>query len=178
MPRRTGILKNTQILIVGGGPVGAALALDLGLKGIRCVLIESRDETGDRFSMLEIAGPPGDQAPLHVHHTEDEVFYILEGSARFHVGDRLIDVGPGDTLLAPRDVPHTYIAGDEGARWLVVTSPGDFERFAVAASRPADADELPPPPQGPPSHDEVETLNRLAAENGIEILGPPGALPT
>ena len=42
MPRRTGILKNTQILIVGGGPVGAALALDLGLKGIRCVLIESR----------------------------------------------------------------------------------------------------------------------------------------
>src|SRR5436190_13855274 len=42
MPRRAGILKNAQVLIAGAGPVGAALALDLGLKGVRCVLIESR----------------------------------------------------------------------------------------------------------------------------------------
>ena len=46
----------------------------------------SRDETGDRFSVLEIAVPPASTPPLHVHHTEDEAFYVLEGSARFHVG--------------------------------------------------------------------------------------------
>jgi quercetin dioxygenase-like cupin family protein len=137
----------------------------------------SRDDTSDRFAILELAGPPGDTPPLHVHRTEDEAFYLLEGAMRLHIGDRTIDAKPGDSVLAPRDLPHTYIAGASGARWLITSSPGDFERFVVAASQPAAATELPPP-HGPPSADEVEMLNRLATENGIEILGPPGTLPT
>jgi quercetin dioxygenase-like cupin family protein len=138
----------------------------------------SRDQTGGRFSILEIAGPPGDTPPLHVHHEEDEAFHLLEGSARIHVGEEVHELRAGDSLLAPKGVPHTYIAGDQGARWLVTTSPGDFERFVLAASRPAETEVLPPAPPGPPSQEEVEAMSRLASEHGIEILGPPGALPS
>ena len=113
-----------------------------------------------------------------MHHTEDEAFFVLEGSARIYVGSDVHEVGPGDSVLAPKGVPHTYVTGDQGVRWAVTTSPGDFERFVVAVSRPAEAPVLPPPPPGPPSEADVENLTRLAAEHGIEILGPPGALPS
>jgi hypothetical protein len=98
--------------------------------------------------------------------------------ARIHVGSDVHELRAGDSLLAPKGVPHTYIAGDEGARWLVTTSPGNFERFVLAVSRPAEAETLPPAPPGPPSVEEVERVNRVAADHGIEILGPPGALPS
>jgi len=138
----------------------------------------SRDETGDRFSVLEIAVPPASTPPLHVHHTEDEAFYVLEGSARFHFGSDVRDAESGDSLLERKGIPHTFIAGDEGARFLVTTSPGDFERFVVAASKPAEAPGLPPPALGPPTAEEQETLAQLAAEHGSELLGPPGTLPS
>ncbi len=137
----------------------------------------SRNDTGDRFSILELEGPPGDTPPLHVHHTEDEVFHILEGSARFHIGSEVRDGSSGDFVLVPKGTPHTFIVGDEAARWLVITSPGDFERFVLAVGRPAEAPGFPPPPPGPPPAEELERINSLAAEHGIEILGPPGALP-
>jgi quercetin dioxygenase-like cupin family protein len=137
----------------------------------------SRDDTSDRLSILELACPPGDTPPLHVHHTEDEAFFVLEGSARIYVGSDVHEVGPGDSVLAPKGIPHTYVTGDQGVRWVVTTSPGDFERFVVAVSRPAEAPVLPPPP-GPPSEADVKALTELAAEHGIEILGPPGALPS
>jgi len=136
----------------------------------------SREDTRDGFAILELSDPPGDMPPLHLHRTEDEAFYLLEGAMRLHVGDRTVEARPGDAVLAPRGIPHVYFAGPEVARWLVMSSPGDFERFVIAASRPADAPELPPP-HGPPSEDEVEAVNRLAGEHGIEILGPPGTLP-
>jgi quercetin dioxygenase-like cupin family protein len=138
----------------------------------------SRDDTGDRFSVLEVAVPPASPPPLHVHHTEDEAFYVLEGSARFHVGGEVHDAKSGDALLVRKGTPHTFFAGDEGARFLVTSSPGDFERFVVAAGRPAEASELPPPAPGPPTAEEQEAMGRLAAEHGSEILGPPGALPS
>jgi quercetin dioxygenase-like cupin family protein len=137
----------------------------------------SRDETGDRFSVLEIAVPPASTPPLHVHHTEDEAFYVLEGSARFHVGSEVHEVKGGDALLARKGIPHTFIAGDEGATFLVTTSPGDFERFVVAAGKPAEGQGLPPPGSGPTA-EEQEALGRLAAEHGTELLGPPGTLPS
>ena len=55
-------------------------------------------------------------------------------------------------------------------------TPGDFERFVLAASHPAERPELPPM-HGPPTEAEVAAFGALAAEHGIDILGPPGALP-
>jgi len=76
-------------------------------------------------------------------------------------------------LLAPKGVPHTYrVESREGARWLVITTRGDFERFVHALSRPAERPELPTS-QGPPTPEQADALAAAAREHGIELVGPP-----
>lgn len=132
------------------------------------------EETGGSWSLVQMEGRRGDMPPLHVHHTADEAFYVAEGRLTlFLAGGHEVPLSAGDCLLAPRGVPHAYRVESERARWLAICSPAGFERFVAAASVPAERPELPP---GPPAV-EPERLASLAAAEGIEILGPPGALP-
>jgi mannose-6-phosphate isomerase-like protein (cupin superfamily) len=131
------------------------------------------DEGEDGISLMESLAPHGDSPPLHVHHTEDETFHVLEGELRIRAGDADVRIGPGETLLAPKGVAHTYrVESPEGARFLVVTTRGDFERFVRALSRPAERPELPTP-HGPPTPDEADALAAAARVHGIELVGPP-----
>ena len=111
--------------------------------------------------MLEV--PAGDMPPLHVHHGSDECFYVLKGEATVFMPGVERRIAPGDFLLAPRGIPHTYRVGDEPCHWLVVSQPAGFERFVAAVA----ALESPRP----------EQLTAVAAEHDIAILGPPGTLP-
>jgi mannose-6-phosphate isomerase-like protein (cupin superfamily) len=124
-------------------------------------------------SVLEMVAPPGDQPPLHVHHDSEEGFYLLEGEVTFWAGDLERTLGPGDFVLGPRGVPHTYrVTGEEPARFLVTSSTGAFAAFVQAFGEPAERRALPTDVVP-----DVERLGRLAAEHGIELLGPPGMLP-
>ena len=70
-------------------------------------------------------------------------------------------------------MPHTYrVESREGARRLVITTRGDFERFVRALSRPAQRPVLPPS-QGRPTPEQADALGRAAREHGIELVGPP-----
>lgn len=130
-------------------------------------------ESGDRgFALLEMRGPHGDEPPLHLHRTEDEVFTVLEGRLSFAVGDEAIAAGAGETVVAPRNVPHRYrVESEHGARWLVLVAPGDFECFVRDTSRPAASDALPPR-GGPPTPEQARALTEIAARHGIEVLAP------
>jgi hypothetical protein len=72
----------------------------------------------------------------------------------------------GDSVFAPRGIPHT-LRVDSDARWLVTSTPAGFEAFVRAVGTP-DPASLPAP----------EEVARTAAQHGIEILGPPGMLPS
>ena len=124
-------------------------------------------ETGGAFALLEASGPPGDQPPLHVHHHDDEGFYVLEGELTLWVGEAMRVLRAGEGMLAPRGVPHTVRAGESGGRWLVTSTPAGFEAFVRAVGSADPSAPLPDPSE----------LARVAAEHGIEILGPPGMLP-
>jgi quercetin dioxygenase-like cupin family protein len=127
----------------------------------------------DGISMMETLARHGDSPPLHVHQTEDEIFHVLEGELRVRAGDADLTIAAGETLLAPKRVPHTYrVESREGARWLVITRRGDFERFVRALSRPAERPELPTS-QGPPTPEQADALAAAAREHGIELVGPP-----
>jgi mannose-6-phosphate isomerase-like protein (cupin superfamily) len=132
----------------------------------------ANDEGSDGISVLESLAPHGDSPPLHVHHDEDEVFHILEGELRFRVGDNDLRAGAGETLLAPKGVPHTYRVESEQGRWLVTTARGNFERFVRSISRPAERDELPDAAPEP-TPEQVEALSAAASAHGIELVGPP-----
>jgi quercetin dioxygenase-like cupin family protein len=124
--------------------------------------------TDGRLSIVEMTEPPGAEAPLHVHHHEDEAFYILEGDVTLYVGDETIEASAGDFAFGPRDVPHRYTVGPDGCRMLFICTPGGFEKLVEEMSRPAEALTLPPPSTQEPDWGHVA---RVAAENGCELLG-------
>lgn len=135
------------------------------------VIKATADDTGGQMTILEITEPPNTEAPLHVHHREDEAFWILEGSATFEVGDRTIEAAPGDYLFGPRHIPHRYTVGPDGCRMLFVFAPGGFEHLLRATSRPAASRVLPEPSDGPPSDDEMRQMQAVIQEYGCELLG-------
>jgi mannose-6-phosphate isomerase-like protein (cupin superfamily) len=127
-------------------------------------------DTGGRLALWEQLLPLGSSPPLHVHHREDEAWYVLEGSLTFQVGDRILPAAAGTFLWAPRDLPHTFRVDSPTARLLGIGIPAGFEKFFLATGRPAAAPTIPPPPDGPP---DMAALLSAAAEHGSEILGPP-----
>jgi len=129
------------------------------------------EEGADGVSVLESRAPRGDSPPLHVHE-EDEIFHVLEGDMVIRVGSTDHRAHAGQTMLAPKGVPHTYRVESDEARWLVVTARGDFERFVRSFSRPATRSELPEQ-AGPPSRKEQEALASEAGKHGIRLVGPP-----
>jgi mannose-6-phosphate isomerase-like protein (cupin superfamily) len=63
-------------------------------------------------------------APLHVHHGDDEAWYVLEGELGFRLGDLEVAAPAGSAVVAPRGTPHTYWnAGNTEARYLLVMTP-------------------------------------------------------
>ena len=74
---------------------------------------------GQSFALHEWRG--SGPAALHVHHSDDEAWHVLEGTLRFRFADRVVDVGPGGTVFVPAGAAHTYEALD--ARYLIVLTP-------------------------------------------------------
>lgn len=132
------------------------------------VIKASAASTGGQMAIIEVTEPPGEVAPLHVHHREDEAFWILEGNATFEIGGEVVEAGPGDYLFGPRGVPHRYTVGDAGCRMLFIVTPGGFEQAVMAMSRPAEARALPPPLDQEPDWDHIA---RVADAHGLELLG-------
>jgi quercetin dioxygenase-like cupin family protein len=132
----------------------------------------SNEAGGDGVSVLESLAPQGTSPPLHVHQTEDEIFHVLEGQVRFRAGAADVTIGAGETLLGPKGVPHTYrVESPAGARWLVITTHGDFERFVRTVARRAERPDLPA--AAPPTQEQADALAAAARQHRIEFVGPP-----
>ena len=129
-------------------------------------------DTGGQMTILEITERPDKDAPLHVHHKEDEGFWILDGSATFEVGDQTIDANAGDYVFGPRDIPHRYRSGPDGCRMLFIFTPGGFEDLLRVVSRPAESHTMPPPgeEEPPPSDEEMERMQAVIQAHGCELL--------
>ncbi len=125
-------------------------------------------DTGGQMTIIEITEPPGAQGPLHVHHREDEGFWILDGDATFEVGDTTIEAHAGDYVFGPRDIPHRYSVGETGCRMLFIMTPGGFEDLVIAMSEPARSRTLPPPSDEEPDWERVAAI---AQAHGAELLG-------
>jgi quercetin dioxygenase-like cupin family protein len=125
-------------------------------------------ETGGRMTIVEVTEPPRAEAPLHVHHREDEAFVVLEGEVTLEVGGASVVARPGDVAYGPRDVPHRYVVGPDGCRMLFVCTPGGFEGLVRDMSEPARERGLPPPSDDEPN---VARMVAVAESYGCELLG-------
>ena len=150
---------------------GEGLA-DVWWKSGRVTVKAGGAETGHAFSQIETDDPRGSGPPLHLHHNEDETFYVLEGEVTLLVGDERIDLSAGDYCFGPREIAHAYIVRSEHARMLVTASPAGVEQFFVSQGVPVTGAEPPTDAVMPP----MDEMVRLFAGYGCEILGPPLSL--
>ncbi len=103
--------------------------------------------------------------PRHVHHEQDEWFYVLEGAYRIDIGEERFDLGPGDSVFAPREVPHVWAHVNDGeGKLIIVFQPaGQMESFLGALAEMGSA----PAP---------EEMASLFSSHGMTMLGPPLAV--
>lgn len=139
--------------------------------GTLMTLKATGEQTNGSYGLIEQVLQPGFASPMHVHHSEDEAFYLLEGEASFTCGDQMMRATPGSYVFFPRDIPHWFrIDGIHPARLLQINFPAGLENFFIELGQPAA--NLTLPPVGPP---DVENLASTAAKYDLEILGPPPA---
>jgi quercetin dioxygenase-like cupin family protein len=125
-------------------------------------------ETNGKYCVIELYATKEGSPPWHIHHREDEGFYILDGKLTVSVGDKTYKATNGDFLLAPKDIPHTYTVDSPGhARILLICSPAGFEEAVRAMSIPATS--LIPPEPGSVEID-YERIIGLAAQFGVEFV--------
>jgi quercetin dioxygenase-like cupin family protein len=133
------------------------------------------EETNERLSLVEGLLPPDAMTPLHVLPRASQILYVLEGELTAYLPGVSRALRRGDSMYQPVGVPQTHrVTSSEPARVLAITTPAGFELVVAEAGRPAESLILTPPVESPP---DLERLAAIAAEHGIELLGPPGTLP-
>lgn len=138
------------------------------------------EQTEGRLLQVICRESRGGAAPLHVHHDADESWYVLDGRVSLFVGDERVEAGPGDFVLGPKGIPHSFLVTSEEAEFLASFAPAGSEGPAGAGLEgffreigiPVVAGEPRPEPVPP----DPEDFARRAAQYAIEIVGPPPAL--
>jgi len=95
----------------------------------------ARKASSPGLGFTECFMSPGDEPPLHVLKNEDEWFYILEGEMSFHVGGETHKGTAGAFVSFPRGIPHTFTVESPSARFLLMNTPGGFERMFELAPK-------------------------------------------
>lgn len=116
----------------------------------------------DTSFAFETHDPPGTGVPPHVHPTQDEHIYVLDGVFTLYLDGQWETAGPGDTVLMPRGLPHAYYnRSDADTRALFWVSPAG--RLAQLFDRLHDLT-------------DPEEVVRLSAQHDVDFL-PPGSVP-
>jgi mannose-6-phosphate isomerase-like protein (cupin superfamily) len=91
----------------------------------------SPQETNGNVFIIEHANLLPGGPPLHLHLAQEEWFYVMEGEVLFQVGEKRLTLKPGESVLAPRLVPHAFSgATPKPAKMLIAFTPaGKMEQF-------------------------------------------------
>ena len=161
--------ETTDVVAFGRGQ---SLDRSVWFSGWLLTFLATGEDTKGQFALWEQKARKGNVPPRHMHHREDESFYVLEGEMTFFVGDETIKATPGTLVFAPRDVPHSFTIDSDEVRMLVLISPAGLEGFFKACSVPAPAMTLPPVAAVPYDEGKVQQMKALASTYGFEFVPP------
>jgi uncharacterized cupin superfamily protein len=128
----------------------------------------------NRNVMIESELAHGEMPPLHVHG-EDESFHVFEGSLTVYLGEDVVRLEAGQTLVAPAGIPHTYRAESAKARILTmsrVESAARYDDFLRAVAHPGGSES-----SAWATDEDEATVSAIATMAGIRVLSAPGELP-
>ena len=148
-------LSAALLLAVGADREGESRGLGMSTNAFKVSTLNPSDRFILENTFLAKGGPA-----RHLHYNQEEWFSILEGEFQFEVGAERFHLHPGDSLLAPRQVPHVWaFVGEAPGRILITFLPaGNMEAFFREVTK---ANAMPP-------QDPV-----LWRAHGMELLGPP-----
>lgn len=130
------------------------------------ILLSGKD-TGGAYCLLDMRVAPGLGVPRHTHTREDEAYFVRSGELEAIVGDQVFTLKAGETLIAPRNIPHQLRnSGTIANHYLIMFSPAGFEEFLKATSVPAPDDAVAP--TEPPAV-AVRNVFELATKYGIRF---------
>lgn len=126
------------------------------------VLLTPKESNG-AIGVFEGLEAPNSGPPRHIHHKEDETFYIVEGEVTFWVAGETFTRNAGEMAFVPRGTEHTFhVESDHTARMLTIMTPGGFESFFAEMAR----DNLQIP-------DDMPRIAEIAQWYNLEFTGPP-----
>jgi quercetin dioxygenase-like cupin family protein len=125
-------------------------------------LLATGADTKGCCALVEITTRRGAEPPLHLHHREDQVVYVLEGDVTFWLEDERLPRSAGTSVVLPAGREHGFAVESDEAKLLVIVTPAGLEDFYAAVTETV--------PAGQPA---IEWLVTLAARHGVEITGPP-----
>lgn len=135
------------------------------------ILLAKSESTGGAYSLIHFTAPSGLATPYHLHHTEDEAFYVLEGELTVIRDGKKIVLGAGGYVFLPRGVSHgVRCSSEKEARVLILVIPGGnvgFVGMMLEMGLPA-REGFRPQPEPP----DLERLKTVCEKNNIDILGP------
>ena len=91
-------------------------------------LVTAPESGGSYFTLIVDVGPEAGPPP-HIHHLEEEQFYVLEGQLTYSVGEQAFEVNAGDFIHIPRGTVHSFKNGPKPARLLATFAPAGIEGF-------------------------------------------------
>jgi quercetin dioxygenase-like cupin family protein len=133
------------------------------------VVLATSESTGGAFSLVHHTAPPGHATPYHLHHAEDEAFFVLDGEFTFIGEGKKTVLGPGGYIFLPRNFPHGIrCTGAAPSTMLILAMPGTgFVGMMIEMAEPAEQRVLPIP-----TAPDMEKLTMLCAKYKIDVLGP------
>lgn len=135
------------------------------LKGVNAnildVKISGSDTNGELAIFEQTSLSQGKGTPLHIHHSQDEIFYVIEGQYKFQVGDDKYYLTTCDSIFLPRQVAHAWTQVSAKGKMTVTMQPaGKLENFFVTM---AALDHEP----------GKEEIAKIFADNEMQVVGPP-----
>lgn len=127
-------------------------------------------ETGGAFALIEVLVPPQSGPPPHLHHREDEAFYVVEGEFEVHIDEQRLTAGPGSWVqMAKGSLHHFKNVGPTPAKMLILATPAGLDQFFLEAVREATDTS---PESGTATPEDTERLLAVAPKYGIDIPPP------
>jgi quercetin dioxygenase-like cupin family protein len=152
------------------GPGRHSLDRSVWYMGWLMTFLATAEETEGQFALIEAVARKGNVPPPHIHHREEETFYVVEGEMTVSVGDRRIKATPGTMVIVPRHTVHSFVIESEQLRMLTLITPAGMERWFKEFSVPAEAMTLPPAAEVP--YGEMQKMLAAAPQFNIEFVLP------
>lgn len=126
------------------------------------------EDTNGQYTLFELQVDPDVGPPPHIHHREDEAFYIQEGELEFQLGNQTVIATPGTFLYSPQGHLHNFTnKTNQRAKMLVWCMPAGIEQFLAEVGVPVDDLDGPSRPATP---DAIRRVLAVAPKYGIEFL--------